>query len=388
MSHAAGVGDPPRRRGGAGGHGGAGPGPFARARRHPPRNRCSRWSSSSTRGVVPVVPEKGSVGASGDLAPMAHLALVLIGKGEAFYAGRAHGRRGGAGRRRAAPAAARVGGGARADQRHAGDGGDRRARGARRGAAGADRRHRLLDQPRGAHGHRTWSSTRGSTRSGRTRARSRRRTTCTASRRTAPSCPPTRTAAASRTPTRCAARPRCTAPAADAIAPRAPGGGDRAGFRHRQPADLRRDGGVPPGRQLPRPAAGPRGGLPVHGGRRACRHLGAQDRAPGQPAAERAAGVPGERRRAELRVHDRAVHGRGARVGEQGARPPRVRGLHPHLGQQGGPREHGHHRRAQVPGGHRQRRDRRSPSSCSARARRWTFSRTCDPAKAPGRPTR
>jgi histidine ammonia-lyase len=39
-------------------------------------------------GVVPVVPEKGSVGASGDLAPTAHLALVLIGKGEAFYGGR------------------------------------------------------------------------------------------------------------------------------------------------------------------------------------------------------------------------------------------------------------------------------------------------------------
>ncbi|MEW5723732.1 MAG: histidine ammonia-lyase, partial [Thermodesulfobacteriota bacterium] len=39
-------------------------------------------------GVCPVVPEKGSVGASGDLAPMAHLALVLIGKGEAFYQGR------------------------------------------------------------------------------------------------------------------------------------------------------------------------------------------------------------------------------------------------------------------------------------------------------------
>jgi histidine ammonia-lyase len=40
------------------------------------------------RGVVPVVPEKGSVGASGDLAPLAHLALVLIGRGEAFYRGR------------------------------------------------------------------------------------------------------------------------------------------------------------------------------------------------------------------------------------------------------------------------------------------------------------
>jgi histidine ammonia-lyase len=37
--------------------------------------------------VHPVVPEKGSVGASGDLAPLAHLALVLIGEGEAFYRG-------------------------------------------------------------------------------------------------------------------------------------------------------------------------------------------------------------------------------------------------------------------------------------------------------------
>ena len=38
-------------------------------------------------GVCPVVPEKGSVGASGDLAPTAHLGLVLIGRGEAFYKG-------------------------------------------------------------------------------------------------------------------------------------------------------------------------------------------------------------------------------------------------------------------------------------------------------------
>jgi histidine ammonia-lyase len=38
-------------------------------------------------GVVPVIPEKGSVGASGDLAPLAHLALVLIGEGEAFFEG-------------------------------------------------------------------------------------------------------------------------------------------------------------------------------------------------------------------------------------------------------------------------------------------------------------
>jgi histidine ammonia-lyase len=38
-------------------------------------------------GVVPVVPEKGSVGASGDLAPLSHLAIVLLGGGEAFYQG-------------------------------------------------------------------------------------------------------------------------------------------------------------------------------------------------------------------------------------------------------------------------------------------------------------
>ncbi len=40
------------------------------------------------RGIVPVVPEKGSVGASGDLAPLAHLGLVLIGRGEAWVEGR------------------------------------------------------------------------------------------------------------------------------------------------------------------------------------------------------------------------------------------------------------------------------------------------------------
>ena len=38
------------------------------------------------RGVHPVIPSQGSVGASGDLAPLAHLALVLIGEGEAFVA--------------------------------------------------------------------------------------------------------------------------------------------------------------------------------------------------------------------------------------------------------------------------------------------------------------
>ena len=39
------------------------------------------------RGVHPCIPEKGSLGASGDLAPLAHMALVLIGEGEANYQG-------------------------------------------------------------------------------------------------------------------------------------------------------------------------------------------------------------------------------------------------------------------------------------------------------------
>ncbi len=39
------------------------------------------------RGVVPVIPEKGSVGASGDLAPLAHMAAAMMGEGEAFFDG-------------------------------------------------------------------------------------------------------------------------------------------------------------------------------------------------------------------------------------------------------------------------------------------------------------
>ncbi len=42
------------------------------------------------RGVTPVVPERGSVGASGDLTPLAHIALVLIGEGRARHAGEVH----------------------------------------------------------------------------------------------------------------------------------------------------------------------------------------------------------------------------------------------------------------------------------------------------------
>ena len=37
--------------------------------------------------IIPVIPGKGSVGASGDLAQLAHMGLALLGEGEVFYKG-------------------------------------------------------------------------------------------------------------------------------------------------------------------------------------------------------------------------------------------------------------------------------------------------------------
>ena len=46
---------------------------------------CALIEAMIARGVIPVIPVQGSVGASGDLAPLAHMAAVMIGEGEAFY---------------------------------------------------------------------------------------------------------------------------------------------------------------------------------------------------------------------------------------------------------------------------------------------------------------
>lgn len=51
------------------------------------RSLVSTLIAMLERGVHPVIPEQGSVGASGDLAPLAHLALVVIGEGEAEFEG-------------------------------------------------------------------------------------------------------------------------------------------------------------------------------------------------------------------------------------------------------------------------------------------------------------
>jgi len=47
----------------------------------------SALSELLNRNVIPLIPQKGSVGASGDLAPLSHLAIVLLGGGEAWFQG-------------------------------------------------------------------------------------------------------------------------------------------------------------------------------------------------------------------------------------------------------------------------------------------------------------
>ena len=102
-------------------------------------------------GIVPHVPSRGSVGASGDLAPLAHLALRSSAKGR-----RGSGARSSAAATRSPgrPRAdrARGEGGAVARQRHAVHGRHGRARPRPRPPARARRGHRLLALPRGAPG--------------------------------------------------------------------------------------------------------------------------------------------------------------------------------------------------------------------------------------------
>lgn len=49
---------------------------------------CTLIEAMLENGVLPVIPEQGSVGASGDLAPLAHMAAVMIGHGEATFDGK------------------------------------------------------------------------------------------------------------------------------------------------------------------------------------------------------------------------------------------------------------------------------------------------------------
>ena len=104
-------------------------------------------------GVVPWVPEQGSVGASGDLAPLSHMALALMGEGQVVGPERPSAGRRGADRGRARPVPLRAQGGDRVHQRHPGADRDAGAAGARRARALAHRGRRRGDEPRGAARH-------------------------------------------------------------------------------------------------------------------------------------------------------------------------------------------------------------------------------------------
>ena len=104
----------------------------------------------SPRASTRSCPEQGSVGASGDLAPLAHLALPLIGRGQVEFDGPVVPGADRPARGRPGAADARGEGGAGAPQRHPDDERDRGAAPGRRGPPGADRERRRGDERRGA----------------------------------------------------------------------------------------------------------------------------------------------------------------------------------------------------------------------------------------------
>ena len=164
------------------------------------------------RDVLPVVPEQGSLGASGDLAPLANLALPLIGQGEVSCRRRPQPAADALDAR--GPAAARAGGegGPRARQRHAGDARDRDPRRRPRPAAGADRRRRRRHDDRGRARHRRALRRAAAAAPAAPRAGGQRREPADAAGRQRRSSPPTATARTwCRTRTRCGARRRSTA---------------------------------------------------------------------------------------------------------------------------------------------------------------------------------
>ena len=234
------------------------------------------------RGVLPYVPSRGSVGASGDLAPLAHLALPLVGEGEATFEGRAARRAGGARARRARTGDPRGQGGPLARERNSVHGRIRSARADARAAVGEGGRHRLLSFAGGAPGlalelpapgARVAPAARaaelGSERAVADRGLGNQRVSSLVRQGAGRLLAPVRAAGARRVP-----RP--------ARLRRLHGLG-RAERGHRQPPRARR--GRPPGleRQLPRPARRVRARRAGHGGGRVREHLRAPRRTARQP---------------------------------------------------------------------------------------------------------
>ena len=101
-------------------------------------------------GVHPIVPEKGSVGASGDLAPLAHLALGMIGEGMVEFENQVIPAMDGLARASLRPLKPEAKEGLSFCQRYTGDGCDWFSRYLACGATLQARRYRRGHDPRGA----------------------------------------------------------------------------------------------------------------------------------------------------------------------------------------------------------------------------------------------
>ena len=155
---------------------------------------------------------------------------------------------------------------------------------------------------------------------------------------------------------------------------------DRAELGDRQPARARRRRHAGVGGQLPRAAARVCARCARDGGRRAREHLRAAARAARQPEPERRpAGVPDDRRWAQLGLHDPAVRGCIARLREQVAVPSCVGRLDPDERRTGGSRLDGKRVRPQGVAGGRELASGRSRSSCSPPRRRSSSLRRSSP---------
>ena len=323
--------------------------------------------------VHPVVPSRGSVGASGDLAPLAHLALVLIGEGEAWHDGARAWRRGAGARPVSTPAslAPKEGlaliNGTQPSTALLGlalAGALRLARAADIAAAlsidGLQGSTKPFDprihEARGLAGQRESADNLLAAR----RQRHQRR--------------PTPTAAGSRTPIRCGARRRCTARRATRSLSRA----DvrrRGQCRHRQPDGLRRHARDRLRRQLSRRAGGVAADVLCLGARAAGHDQRAAIRSARQPVEQRAARVPHPPRRPAVGADDGAGDRGRADLGAEDARASGERGHDPDVRQQGRPRQHEHGGALKAARALELARQVSSPSNCCARVRRSICSR-------------
>ena len=289
------------------------------------------------------------MGASGDLAPLAHMALLLVGEGLAWE-GDTH-IPGGEALKKAGltPDPAPAQGGPGPHQRHPAHhlpgqpgggpaaGADPSVRRDRGPEPGGPARHPLrlrYPHPRGTAP--PWSD-RGC------RAHARDPGHHQRDRRQPPGLHP---------------GPGCLLPALPAPGPRGDPGrpqvrsrDPRAGAeqRHGQSHDLHGAAGEPQRRQLPRPVPGLRLRPARHRGLRSGQHLRAAPGAAGEPRLQRPAGLPDPGRWSGVRLHDGPRHLRRPGLRDEGPGASRLRGHHSHQRRQGGPRQHGPHRRPEAP---------------------------------------